>query len=529
MKKIIAILLCALMASASFAACNNDSNDTSSAVSGGTQSVGSAVSSESGDESATTSQGDIDYLDRIYTGSDYSGKTFTILTSGVNQTAISEVVYNEDLTDSENFPEAINEAIKRRNDAVADLLGVEIKEIYFPDSHRYNGDTLQRIRLAVDSSDDSFQAISVCLYDCGTLATQNYLYNLEDLENIDLANPWWDQSFSDTVRIGGKQYFMLGDIGINFKNSTPCVYYNKSLFERLHLEDPQELASEGKWTIDKAIELSSSYHEDTNGTNGIQWDDCYGWAGQNDDMPSMLYGAGVRILSPDNEGYPYLTLWSETANNAVEKVLELMLNSDYYVSGNDYFGKTGTYEWPMEALEANFIAGKVLFYSGGISTAINLSAMEDTFAIVPVPKLTEEQDGYHSLLNTWTTNAYAISTNNTKENAEFAAAVMDAMGYYSWEGHADSLAVVYYERVLKMQKLQADEKSAEILDLCFNTRGCELGSVFQVGSITGTKNVNSILGDLIANKQQGAFRSTYEQYEDILKADTDAIVEYFKS
>ncbi len=527
MKKIIAILLCAVMTSAVFAACNNDSDDNSSNATS-TQSVVTESSSEPENESSAPPE-EINYLDRIYTGSDYSGKTFTILTSGVNQTAISEVVYNEDLKDSENFPEVINEAIKRRNDAVYDLLGVEIEEVYFPDSHRYNGDTLERIRTAVNGGDHSFQAISVCLYDCGTLATQNYLYDLTTLENINLDNPWWDSSFSDTVRIGGRQYFMLGDIGINFKNSTPCVYYNKSLFERLHLEDPQELAYEGKWTIDKAIELSTSYNEDTNGTTGIQWDDCYGWAGQNDDMPSMLYGAGVRILSPDSDGYPYLTLWSETANNAVEKVLELMLNPDYYVSGNDYFGKTGSYQWPMEALEANFIAGKVLFYSGGISTAINLSAMEDTFAIVPVPKLTEEQDGYYSLLNTWTTNAYGIATNNTQEEAEFAAAVMEAMGYYSWEGHADSLAVVYYERVLKMQKLQADEKSAEILDLCFNTRGCELGSVFQVGSVTGTKNVNSILGDLIANKQKGAFRSTYEQYEDILTTDAEAIAEYFKS
>ena len=80
-------------------------------------------------------------------------------------------------------------------------------------------------------------------------------------------------------------------------------------------------------------------------------------------------------------------------------------------------------------LEANFIAGHVLFYSGGISTAINLSAMEDSFGILPVPKLTEEQDDYYSLLNTWTTNAYAITTNNTEEQAEFAAAVLEAMGY----------------------------------------------------------------------------------------------------
>ncbi|MDD7670227.1 MAG: hypothetical protein PT943_03060 [Ruminococcus sp.] len=527
MKKIIALLLCAVMATASFAACGNNGDESKPEDSSSAPAVSETVSDVSDEESKPE---EINYLEKIYTGNDYNGKTFTFLTSGVNATATSEIVYNEDLTDSENFPETINEAIKRRNDAVYDLLGVEIKEIYFHDPRRYGGDTLAKIRNSASAGDNSFQAVSVCLYDCGTLATENYLFDLTTLENLHgLEYPWWDEGFSNTVRIAGKQYFMLGDMGINYKNSTPCVYYNQSLFEKLGLENPQQLAIDGKWTIDKAIELSTSYHDDINGTDGIQWDDCYGWCGQNDDMPSMLYGAGVRIVSSDSEGYPYLTLWSETANNAVEKVLELMLNSDYYVSGNDWFGKTGNYEWPMQALEANFIAGHVLFYSGGISTAINLSAMEDSFGILPVPKLTEEQDDYYSLLNTWTTNAYAITTNNTEEQAEFAAAVLEAMGYYSWEGNVDSLAVAYYERVLKMQKLKADETSTALLDLIFAQRGCELGSVFRIGNITGSKSVNDILGTLINEKKTGAFRSTYEAYESILEADVEAVVEYFKS
>ena len=133
------------------------------------------------------------------------------------------------------------------------------------------------------------------------------------------------------------------------------------------------------------------------------------------------------------------------------------------------------------------------------------------------------------MLNTWTTNAYAITTNNTDEQAEFAAAVLEAMGYYSWEGNVDSLAVAYYERVLKMQKLKADETSTALLDLIFAQRGCELGSVFRIGNITGSKSVNDILGTLINEKKTGAFRSTYEAYESILEADVEAVVEYFKS
>lgn len=525
MKKALALILSAIMAATCLVACGGNDDEKSNPSS--ENSVVSSDQSNTSDDSSDIPE-TLKYFETIYKGNAYDGQTFTILTSGVNETATSEMVYNEDISNNENFPEAINLAIKRRNDSVYELLGVEINEIYVHDPKRYGGTTLERIRNASSAGEDYFQAVSICLYDCGTLATQNYLYDLTEIENLNLDNPWWDQGFSDTVRIGGKQYFMLGDIGINYKNSSPCIYYNKTLFNSLGLEDPTKLAFEGKWTVDKAIELSSSYNQDINGLSGIQWDDCYGWAGQNDDMFAMLYGAGVRILSPDSDGYPELTLWSETANSAVEKALELMLNSEYFISGNDLFGTPG-YEWPMQALEANFIAGHVLFYSGNPSTAINLSAMEDSFGILPMPKLTEDQDDYYSLLNTWTTNAYAIPTNLDEKQAEFAGAVIEAMGYYSWEAHADSLAVEYYERVLKLQKLQANDEDAKILDLIFAQRGCDLGSVFQVGKITGGKTVNEILAELIASKRTGAFRSTYETYEEILKTDAEAVVEYFKS
>ena len=80
-----------------------------------------------------------------------------------------------------------------------------------------------------------------------------------------------------------------------------------------------------------------------------------------------------------------------------------------------------------------------------------------------------------------------------------------------------------------LQKLKADETSTALLDLIFAQRGCELGSVFRIGNITGSKSVNDILGTLINEKKTGAFRSTYEAYESILEADVEAVVEHFKS
>lgn len=524
MKKALALLLCALLTITGFAACNN--NSTVSSEPSGSQAI-SDTTSASDDES---SEAPVDpaayYFDRLYKGDKYVGKTFTVLTSGVNPTAVSELVYNEDLSANENFPTVINDTIQERNRKVEALLGVEIKEQYFHDRSRHGGITLAEIRNAIQGSANAFQAISVCLYDCGTLAMENSLYDLNSIETLDLTNPWWDAPFSESVGIGGKQYFMLGDMSINYKSAVPCIYYNQSLIKSLGLTDPYELARTGKWTVDAAYELASGYNENIDGVDGIQYTDCYGWAGQYDDMYAMLYGAGVRIVSPDSNGYPYLSLYSETANTAVEKILTLMLDKEHYISGNDLFGKTDT-PWPMEALQKAFIEGRVMFYGGGIDVAINLSAMEDIFGILPIPKLNEEQEEYYSMLNTWTTNAFAIAYNASADDAEMAGAVFDAMGYYSWGQIAGSLAAVYYEKVIKDQKLTLAE-SSEMLDLIFAQRGCEMGSVFQIGKISGSKPVNDMLGDIIKSGQAGGFSAAYDSYSAVFQADVDAVVEYFK-
>ena len=155
--------------------------------------------------------------------------------------------------------------------------------------------------------------------------------------------------------------------------------------------------------------------------------------------------------------------------------------------------------------------------------------MDDTFGILPVPKYTVEQEEYYSLINTWTCNALGIGVNLDEDEAEFAAAVLDVMGYYSWSGYPDSVVNNYYVKMLKNQKL-ATEDSEYILDLVFGARGCELGSIFQIGKINSTsgKTVNDVLIDLMGSKTVGGFASKYETYAGAFESDVETLVERFK-
>ena len=521
MKKLLALLLCFALIAACFAACGKTEEEQSKEEPVSAEQ--SAVSAEESSEPVSDDDPTQKILDNpdIYKGNDYTGRTFKILTSYSATTMPSEFVYNLEVAE-EVMSDTVNQAIKRRNDNVYDLLGVTIVDEYYYANDRYGGMAPMKVRQIISDADDSYSMFSVCLYDCGTLALEGDIWNLKELDNINTENPWWDQYFNESVTIANQLFFTTGDIGIFIKGCTPCVYYNTRLMEDLGLEDPINLAVRGEWTIDKAIEYSKAMpHEDLPPTE--QYKHTFGWSGQYDDVYAMMFGSGTRVLSRDAEGYLTLTLESETAVNAINKIVEFMIDSSY-MCGNDLFVLSNT---PMDLLNQAFQEGRCLFASGGIDGSITLH-MDDVVGVLPVPKLTAEQDHYYSLVNTWVGNGYFIAANLGKDDAEFAAAVMDAMGYYSWIKYPDSVAYNYYEKMIKAQRT-AREDSEAMLDLIFEARGCELGSIFQIGKRTARITPNDMFIQLLNSKGAQQFTTLYDKYKNAFETDTEDLNEFFKA
>ena len=522
MKKAIAILLCVTIAAFGFAACKSGVNEESVPASNAPESAAGQTSQpEQASEEVSVDEikAILDNPD-IYKGDKYQGREFRVMTFGTSDNPVSEFVYNEGASE-EAMPETVNTAIKERNDRVYDALGVTVTEEYVKAADRYGGVSLKKVNEIIAEGNPDYSMISICLYDCGTLALNGDLWDLNKLSSINTHNPWWEQYFNESVELAGQLFFTTGDMGTSMKGSTPVVYYNTTLIEDFGLEDPINVANRGEWTIDKAIEYSRACpHEDLPATE--KYKENFGWSGQYDDMYAMLYGSGTRILSSGADGELILTLNTETAISTVNKVIELMTDPSY-VSGNDLFGISNT---PMELLVQAFEENRCLFYSGSIYLAARLN-MDAVFGILPVPKCTADQDYYYSLVNTWTSNAYCIASNLDEDDAEFSAAVMDVMGYYSWSMYPNSLAYNYYDKMLKNQKL-AREDSEAMLDLIFEARGCELGSIFQIGKASAGTTVNQMLIQLLDGKGNLQFTAVYEKYQNAFENDTEALNEYFR-
>lgn len=514
MKKALAVIICIMLVVVSVTACGEQEENTPSAESKQTENSAPDVSEATSEESSEAL-----FVPDIYSGRDYEGKTFTVFTTGVGATPVSEFVYNENLSE-EQISTTVNEAIKARNDKIYETLGVEIKEVYYKSASRYGKDTLDQIRNHISGALDDYSLYSVCLYDCATLATEGSLYNLLGIDTINTANPWWEQYFNDSLTIMGQLYFTIGDMAINSMGNVHVIFYNADLIEDLGLEDPINLANEGGWTIDKALEYSKALAVDSAEPEGMDYKDEFGWGGQDSDAYYLLYGTGVRPFTTDGSE-AVLSVNNETTINTIEKAKELM-QGDWYCRGNDYFNVTST---PMDLLQDAFEEGRCMFFSDSLVRAVSFN-MEDQFGILPLPKYNAEQEDYYALLSTWSSNAYCIALNLDEEEAEFAAAIMDVIGYYSWSELSDSVCTNYYQKMMKNQKL-VREDSEVMLDLIFSTVGCDLAGIFRIGELSGSRSLNSTLTDVVNGVHEN-FTSAYEKFEHIYQKDLESVMQFYK-
>ncbi len=501
MKKLLALLLCAVLLSLSLFACQEIS-DTSEDTS---------VSEKS------EVSGEIVYTADIPEDLKFEGQQLIFLTAGVNQTANSEIVYNDYGPDAENMMiEVVNDALRERENIIEERLGVDIVEKYVFDGKRYNGEMLTYMRNDAAIGKISYHVAVPCLYDAATLAAEDLLVDLlsGEVPYLNMSQPWWNQSFNKEMTLNGSLYFTIGDIGLVNKDATPCIAFNKNLITEYSLENPYALVDNGTWTIDKVIEMSKTVRSDLNSDKVIDYRDQFGYGGQYDDMWYMFYGSGERLASVgEGDDWPTITAFNERSTRVVDKILELMQNKEYYVCANDYFGVT---QWPSELVTAAFVEGRSIFNLSSVSTTESYRSMEDAYGLLPIPKYDEDQDRYYSMVNPWICNAFCIPANLDEDTYEMIGATLEVMGAFS----KNNLAVAYYDIALVNMKTR-DEDTIRMLDIIFASSGCDIGAIYKWG------DMDLMLQELIT-KPAGSFASTFEAIKETAEADLEETINFYQ-
>lgn len=183
---------------------------------------------------------------------------------------------------------------------------------------------------------------------------------------LDMNDKVWNKDFMGQFAIDGEYY----GTGAGDTSNIFYVYYNKTLFDELGLEDPYTLYEEGKWTFDKLRELAkkATVYEDDKTTVS-----CYGIGTHYKEVFALAFGGNIIEYNDKTNMY-------ETKIKSAATIAGLNFLKDLCKDGSMNPSITGFTEFPFRKI-AMFVERP----SHAIAPYDLLNTMKDEIGLVPLP------------------------------------------------------------------------------------------------------------------------------------------------
>lgn len=394
----------------------------------------------------------------------FDGREFNILTGEFQTYPTSCFSVEEETGDIQN------DALYRRNSAIADRFGITFSENVID-----LWDVWAEIRKTVSAGDSSYDMAMMIDRQALKAGIEGLLYSYNDLPNIDLSKPYWDQNARKDFTIDGKLFFSYGDDNLVFFGSMTMLAFNKRMISDYNLDNPYSLVYDGKWTYDRYIAMNKVAANDLNGDNKMDINDQWGTVITEDAFyPGFWLQDGLKIVEKDKDDIPYLNVAGNDALvTCMQKLAKDTIESNIWYNVNvmrDYetlLNGTGNCYNDIMLVFRN---GKSLFASTSLITIMDTRSMEDDFGLVPFPASEEKEPGYIYGSRALGGFPYVVPVT---ADSEFSSAVMEALACESRR----SVIPVMYDKVLKGKNTR-DEDSANMLDMVRKNRLTEQSEIY---------------------------------------------------
>ncbi len=382
----------------------------------------------------------------------------------------------------ESTGDVVDDAVIDRNRAVEERLNIEL-EYFFDETAAW--DTIAGIiSKYIMAGDTTFDLYTGQQYGITTLLANGGFVNVYDLEYLDFTKPWWNNRYMDELSIGkDARFFLVGDFFISAFLSTHVVFFNKTMYGKLH-EDPNELYNyvlDGTWTLDKMTQVAKDAYVDLNNNGQTDIDDQLGYVTYKPaaSVDPFMYLSDIEFTPHDSEGNVTIDIVNEACVDLTTKVVE-------------YFHQPGSlYETESGACNTSFKNGKAQFLGiNTISAAKAFRDMEDDFSFLPYPKLTEDQEHYNCVVADIVAPG---AVPGTSLNLDMAGAVIEALSSESYR----SVLPTYYETALKI-KYSRDDITSQIIDIIHDASYTDF--LYAYSSSLG--NIGVIMRDLVSSNSK---------------------------
>ncbi|MCL1792787.1 MAG: hypothetical protein FWG34_02850 [Oscillospiraceae bacterium] len=363
--------------------------------------------------------------------------------------------------------DTINDAVYKRNSLVDEKFNCKVTENKVDDAAGL-------IKRLVKAGDSSANAVCVRLRNLSDLSTSNNLVEFGHLTYIDLEKPWWDQNCVKDLSIDHKVFGVASDMTLMDKDSTTAMVFNKKMQADYGIENLYKLVDDGKWTLDKLLELCKLVSVDVDGNGKFDDKDAYGLLYQRDTMTSFLSGCGEFIGEKDANDLPVLTLNTPKALEVLDKLYDILYDERYCFHVMKFFDPTSI--GFTDGMNMIFQDDRGLFMWIRMADVENLRTMDTDFGILPIPKYNEQQAEYLQTVNPYVGVVTAVP--QCAGSFDEASAIVEYLSYES----KYILQPAYYEVVLN-NKIARDEESSKMLDIIFFNRAYDIGDVFDFGGL----------------------------------------------
>ncbi len=421
---------------------------------------GSTYAETTGGSAETTI--DSAYVDNLDASYDFGGRTFNFLLYG---DGVPENWSEIDVLAEEDSAETIDHGIYQRNLALEERLNIKI-------AGEYSMQATKEINKLVQAGDPTYDAVWLRLSEAGPAAQNNALYDWKDIPNIDLSKLYWDQSIIRDLSVGGRVYFLTGDISTIDNQATWIMMFNKKMIADNDLTSPYELVSQGRWTIDTFAEMTKNVAADIDGDGKYTMQDKYGLSTTPDTIYGLFYSTGLTFISKDADDMPRFSLNVEKGTEVLGKIGQIMNHDNRTLLTTNIVKETSDV---ITGVRTAFFENRALFYAEVMFHVANLRQMETDFGIIPLPKYDEAQEHYITFVNP-AGSCLAVPTTNAKPQE--TGIILEAMASASYQ----YLTPAYYDTALK-GKYARDNESADMLDLLLQNRAYDLALIYNWGNL----------------------------------------------
>lgn len=406
----------------------------------------------------------------------------------------------------ENTGEAMDVALFNREVKIEEHLGVNIEYVMADNNGEHGiGAVYPNMQQMAMTGDNLYQLVLThCIQSLAVTITDGLLEDMNEIDTIDFDNEWWNKKANENLSVNGKQFYAISDYNIP---DIEVMLFNKKMIEENNLENPYDLVHEGKWTVDKLMEMASVVTLD-NGDGNWDYNDTYGFGAASAHMlTGLTYSMGLTLVDKDDDGYFTFGLNNQKTYDVIEKMQQLLGSSDTYIYNWSLEYAGGTNYNLDEALGVD--SGRSLFSLKYLSGLNDLRNSKVEFGILPYPKYNEEQEDYVTI--DW---SGLMGVPLLAQDKDMIGEVLELFGCLA----ADEVLPAFYD-VMLGEKLSRDPESREMLEIIMDSIIFDAGMNYFGFGKNMTKFWN--IGDAIAKGELTGYASFLEKYEEATIAEIE--------